>query len=235
MPDSTPTPPPAPTPKRTRSAINQAWLDELTNSEQIVAAAKKPSYAAALATGGIDAGKVTALSTAITGARAHATAATQDTTGKQGVTQTESDLKDSLVALIQNVQKRARQKYDATNPGVLKDYAIGGKYDSSRAILEQTATSILAKLASDTLPGIAAADITDLQAALDGYKNVQGTQTGAQSDATTDRANLEIAMGDIITKRREIQFAADAEWPHTDPSNAGVRTEFQLPPNRVMK
>lgn len=34
---------------------------------------------------------------------------------------------------------------------------------------------------------------------------------------------------------REIQFAANAEWPHTDPANAGIRAEFQLPPNHVMK
>ena len=36
-------------------------------------------------------------------------------------------------------------------------------------------------------------------------------------------------------QRREIQFAADAEWPHTDPANAGIRVEFQLPVDRVMK
>jgi hypothetical protein len=39
----------------------------------------------------------------------------------------------------------------------------------------------------------------------------------------------------IVALRREIQFAADAEWPHTDPANAGLRAEFQLPPDRVMK
>jgi hypothetical protein len=38
-----------------------------------------------------------------------------------------------------------------------------------------------------------------------------------------------------IAKRREIQFGADADWPHTDPANAGIRMEFQLPPDRVMK
>jgi hypothetical protein len=43
------------------------------------------------------------------------------------------------------------------------------------------------------------------------------------------------AVSDIVAKRREIQFAADAEWPHTDPANAGIRGEFQLPPDRVVK
>ncbi len=39
----------------------------------------------------------------------------------------------------------------------------------------------------------------------------------------------------LPAKQREIQFAADAEWPHTDPANVGIRVEFQLPPDRVMK
>jgi hypothetical protein len=30
-------------------------------------------------------------------------------------------------------------------------------------------------------------------------------------------------LNDIIGKRREIQFAADTEWPHTGPANAGNR------------
>jgi hypothetical protein len=46
---------------------------------------------------------------------------------------------------------------------------------------------------------------------------------------------LEAAVSGIMAERREIQFAADAEWPHTDPANAGIRVEFQLPVDRVMK
>jgi hypothetical protein len=42
--------------------------------------------------------------------------------------------------------------------------------------------------------------------------------------------------GDCVSIRpREIQFDADADWPHTDPANAGIRVEFQLPPDRMMK
>ena len=50
-----------------------------------------------------------------------------------------------------------------------------------------------------------------------------------------ERRQVEAAVADIVTKRREIQFAADADWPHTAPANAGIRAEFQLPPDRVMK
>jgi hypothetical protein len=30
-----------------------------------------------------------------------------------------------------------------------------------------------------------------------------------------------------------LPFAADAEWPHTDPANTSIRREFQPPANRA--
>jgi hypothetical protein len=237
MPDPTPTPTPDPTPspKRSRSDINQEWIGELTNSEQIAAAAQKPAYAPTLAEGDIDAAKVTAFAKAVSDAQKLAGTATQKTTSKKGMTESEAELMGNLVELIKEVQKRAKQKYEAKNPTVLKDYAVGGKWYNSRALLEQTATNILGKLAADTLPGISAAKVATLQKALDDYKQVQTDQTGGQADATTDRANLEKAIKDIIVRRREIQFAADAAWPHTNKTNAGIRTEFKLPADKAMK
>ena len=242
MPDPTPAPTPAPAPTpRSRGDINQAWLDELTSSDELAAAAQKSAYAATLASGDITAAKITAFTAALAAARKLAAQAVQGTTGKHSVTGDETGLQNDLINQMQNVQKRARQKYDATDPGKLADYAVGQKFYSSRSLLEQAATNILLKLNGDTntpadkLPGIDAAKIAALSKALADYKNVQGDQTGAQSGATTARKQLEAAMGDIVGKRREIQFAADAEWPHTDPAHAGIRAEFQLPPDRVMK
>jgi len=243
-PNSTPNPTPTP---RSRGDINQAWLDELTNAESISAAAQKTAYAAQLANGDLDATKPAALDAAIAAARQLVTLAVQGTTGKVEATDDEKTLMDDLITKIQEVQKRARQKYDATDPGKLADYAIGTKFYSSRAVLEQSATNIIAKLAPtappgggaapapDILPGISAAKITALKTALQDYQDAQGDQTGAQSGATTARKQLEAAISDIVGKRREIQFAADAEWPHEAPANAGIRAEFQLPPDRVMK
>lgn len=133
------------------------------------------------------------------------------------------------------MQKRAKQKHEAKNPTVLKDYGIGKKWYNSRPALEQTATDILTKLATDNLPGISAAKVTALQEASDAYTKVQADQTTGQSGATTGRAKLETAVKDIIARRREIQFAADASWPHTDRTNAGIRAEFKLPADRPMK
>ena len=252
MADPTPAPTPAPEPTpnpHSRGDINQAWLDELTNAEDISAAAQKTDYAATLAAGGIDATKPAALDAAILAARQLVAKAVQGTTGKLEATGDENDFADDLILKIQEVQKRARQKYDATDPGQLLNYAIGGgvKFYSSRRQLEQTAANILAKLAPeappgggpapapDILPGISAAKIAALSQAAKDYRNSAGDQSGAQSDATTARKQLEAAIADIMAKRREIQFAADADWPHDNPANAGIRVEFQLPPDRVMK
>ena len=54
-------------------------------------------------------------------------------------------------------------------------------------------------------------------------------------DATTARATLEAAVKSIIARRREIQFAADAQWPASNPANAGIRREFRLSPDKAMK
>ena len=137
----------------------------------------------------------------------------------------------------------------ATAPGKLADYAISHnrhfKFHSSRSLLEQTAASILLKLNGDpkatppvppdVLPGMDAAKIAALQQAAADYQGVKGDQTGAQSGASTARHQLELAMNGIVAQRREIQFAADADWPHEDPANAAIRVEFQLPADHVMK
>ncbi len=61
-----------------------------------------------------------------------------------------------------------------------------------------------------------------------------GVYLGA-GDATTARATLEAAVKSIIARRREIQFAADAQWPPRNPANAGIRRDFRLSPDKAMK
>jgi hypothetical protein len=237
MPDPTPTPAPAPAPapKGNRSNINRDRINSLNNAGQIVAAAQKAEYAPVFAAGGITADKLSALATDIAAAHALAGDAAQMTTSKQGVTGNEANLMKILVELIKEVQQRARQKYAADNPIALKDYAIGDKWHDSRTVLEQTAYNIIKKLSADTLPGVDAAKTAQIQKALDDYKAVQTDQVGGQAQATTARATLEAAVKDVIARRREIQFAADAQWPHTNKANAGIRAEFKLPPSKAMK
>lgn len=240
----TPTPTPTPEPKKTRGkhgAINQEWLNEFTRAEAVAAAAGVEARVTKLSDAEIPATKVTALLADVDAARKLAGKAVQGASGKHILSEEEETRKQALLKEISNIQTRARQKYDAAQPARLKEYGIGQRYANSRSLLEQMATNILLKLngddktPADKLPGVTAAKIGALQTALDDYQSAQGDQSGAQGAATTWRKQVEKAVADIVKQRREIQFAAAAEWPHTNPANAGVRKEFLLPPNRAMK
>jgi hypothetical protein len=76
--------------------------------------------------------------------------------------------------------------------------------------------------------GITAAKLTALAADIAAALALAGA-------ATTARATLEAAVKSIIARRREIQFAADAQWPHSNAANAGIRREFRLSPDKAMK
>ena len=244
MPDPTPNPDPAPTaptPKpapsrRSRSAVNKQHLDELQRAWEIVNAALKPEYASRLAKRDIKNAELTALMNQIQAARNQVGNAAGKTTAKEGVTASETELKDALVKLLKNVQKAVKQKATRTGDStLLKKYGVGSNFYSSRALLEQTANNFQAGLATDKLPGIGPDDIKALRQALEAYAKVQTDQTSAQSGATTERANLETAVADIARRRREIQLAADAVWPPENKANAGIRKEFFLPPSKAFK
>ena len=64
---------------------------------------------------------------------------------------------------------------------------------------------------------------------------MQTAQSGDQSGATTSRSQLEAKVKEVADKRRQLQYAADAAWPATKKVNAGVLTEFKIPPNRALK
>jgi hypothetical protein len=64
---------------------------------------------------------------------------------------------------------------------------------------------------------------------LDAYTQAAANPGSQQSDATTRRKQRDAAVNSITDRRVTIQFAADAEWPFTNPANAGIRGEFFLP------
>jgi hypothetical protein len=38
-----------------------------------------------------------------------------------------------------------------------------------------------------------------------------------------------------VARRKKIQFAADATWPHENAANAAIRREFKLPADKALK
>jgi hypothetical protein len=148
-----------------------------------------------------------------------------------GETDAETVAKKSLLGKIHYIQSKAKLKY-AGNKGVLPEYGIGTNIDISRAALETAAGNILNKLKTDTLPKVTAQHSTDLQAALDDYRKTKVDQVGGKGDATDLRTKLSQMVESLALRRRQLQHAADGEFPFNDPANAGMRQKFDLPFDR---
>ena len=240
MPD-TPTPENTPNPsekketKRSRSLINKAQAAELTLAGELADIAQKPEYVSALAEEEVDAAFITELTNLIEVAGGLLTSAGGKTAEKETTTDSEEDLKKTLLARIAAVQARAKRKYLKTGDPQRAKYYIGQNIGISRTLLTSSSLAILTRLGTETLPGMTPAAVTKLKAARDAYVKVQTTQSGDQSDATTVRSQLEAKVKEVAAKRRQLQYAADAAWPATEKVNAGVRTEFKIPPDRALR
>jgi hypothetical protein len=67
------------------------------------------------------------------------------------------------------------------------------------------------------------------------YKDADFAQADAIRGATDLLAQLTAHMaGELNPLRRDLQFAADQEWPARDPLTRAKRLAFGLPPNRPM-
>ena len=229
-----PTPTPAPKPKRIRGDMNHAHVAALDEADQLCIKAQKPAYAPALAARTIDATFVTTLSNDAKAARNQLSTAVASTTSKTTDVVGQSTAEDELVAAIHEVQSAAKQKYGRTQHTILADYHVNTKprMDANRAMLEQVSQNIINKLATDTLPGITPAKVTNLTTLRTAYVNSKDPTTSDQSAATGSRKQLEDQIHSITDRRIQLQHAADAEWPYTVAADAGIRGEFQLPLGR---
>ncbi len=226
-----PTPPtlPVPTPVHQNSVFNQAQLSALNEADKICTAAQKPAYAPALEVREITAAEVTQLVADILTCRQTAAAASQSTTGKVVATGAEHLAETNLMTALHEVQAAARQKYARTNPAQMNDYLVGHRLNPNQATFKQSVQAIIKKLGTDTLPGITPAKAANLQTLLATYSTATANPDSKQSDATTQRRQRNAQIQSITDRRITIQFGADAEWPYTVDTNAGIRSEFSCP------
>jgi hypothetical protein len=224
------------------SLLNSAQLASLTKTEEICRTALKPDYLTALIT--LDEGEqpdeddiseagIKAVLALCDSARGKGSAAVQATGGRKQSTTDEATAEKNLVALIRYIQARARQKHFFKNPAILAEYGIGLHINDSRADLEGWAQTAYDKTATDKLPKVTEAKRAELKQALETYKATQTTQSGATGEASGIRIDRDSLVEQATAGRMWIQFAADAEWPHTEPANHPIRKEFQLPATRA--
>lgn len=164
-------------------------------------------------------------------AREFASQAMQKTTEKHLDVDATQTAEEGLIQTIQFFQKKARRKYARSKtPEVLKDYFVGARLENNRDNLLQYANAIALKITTDVLPGVSAADQQRLADAITAF--TAPDPDAVQGKATGLREQLKALLKLIMDGRMNLQFTADAAWPHDDPLNAGIRVLFYLPANR---
>ena len=238
-------------PAPSRSTFNQAQLEDLEVGESIVDEARKTAYKTALASRDITTAVVDALAALCLEARRKTTEAIHEDTAAEAQTLNATGLERQVVVAIQEIQSAAKQKYARREPVQLQNYFIGQRINPNEATLHQIAFSIAERLtprtgadlatADDKLPGITLAKVNALRVLIDLPATPAASPSSSSSsapsaivpeEAVTDRAQRDAMIREINDRRMEIQFAADAEWPYTDPANATARRAFHLPRSR---
>ena len=230
-----PTPVPAPETKhKSPGLLNQRQAKALSKAEKVGLAAQHADHASALAARDIGEDHVTQFLADVDAAREKATAGLVSTTSRQNATATEAATAKTLLAAMREIQKAAKQKYARTNRISLRDYLIGKPLNGSRPNLMQTSQTLLDKASEETLPGITAAKIKSLRTVRQAWVDANTAQTESKSAALTHRTELQNMLKSIADRKVGIQLAADAEWPHTDETNSGIRGEFAMPARRPL-
>lgn len=232
----TPTPTPAPagkTPKH-HGLLDKHQLAEISYTNTIYGIANDPATFAKIQDNQIiTPAFMTGLGADLETMSQYTGGASQAATDAKQETSAETAAKKVLLIKVHYIQSKAKIKY-LGNHNALAEYGIGTNIDISRSALETAADNIFNKLKTDTLPKIAAQHSTDLKAASDAYKKTKVTQVGGKGDAVTSRQTLSDMVVSLATRRRQLQHAADGEFPFTDPASAGMRKKFDLPPTQPL-
>ena len=239
-------------PPVSRSTFNQAQLEDLELAEGIVTEARRDAYKTVLAAREITAAVVDALATLCMNARRKTSEAIHEDTAAEAQTLNAAGQERAIVVAIQEIQASAKQKYARREPVQLQNYFIGQRINPNEATLHQIAFTIAERLtpptgsnlatAPDKLPGITLEKINRLRSLIDlppaplGGASSSSSSSSSGSivpeEAVADRAERDAIIHEINDRRMEIQFAADAEWPYTEPANATARRAFHLPRSR---
>ena len=236
MSDPAPTPAPAPKTPKHHGLLDKHQLAEISLANTIFGIANDPAVFANIQDDQIiTSAFMTQLDIDLEGMSQYTGDVTEAKTHSKLDTGDEAVAKKILLDKIHYLQTKAKLKYaGAATRGVLADYGIGQNITISRAALETAAGNIVNKLKTDTLPKITAQHGADLKTALDNYKKTKVTQVGGKGDAITDHATLTAMVESIVTRRRQLQHAADGEYPYNDPASAGMRKKFSLPPDHPL-
>lgn len=236
MPPSDPTPD-APRP---RGYFNKEQLEDIDEAASVLTAAR--SYAGEMADQGISAEYVDSFEATISEAQGRT--ANVGLAKDQAMTETAESLAaaKALEAGLRKIQSSAKQKFkmlaedgDPSTSFPLDGYLIGARINTSRAILIQSATSLIARATVDSLPGFGTPEkINAIQILLTNYKESEGEQQESSEGKGLARLSRDELVDTLNSRRSAIQHAADAIWPNTDVLTRPIRSSFQMPAARPL-
>ncbi len=230
-------------PRKSPGPFNQAKLDEVERTRDIITAYRKPEHKQLL----IDKrdvleADVNTLETTVNLAENKITGGHAATVAKEQLTAEEGIAKAALLAGIATTQRGALRTFRSDQRARLEDYFIGEDLDTNLPRLKTIAIAILAKLQPgpnntpppDVLRGVKAPDIQALADALGVLTAKDNEQGAAQVIAKEERRTADELLADIVAGRLDIQLAADQEWPWTTREHDVIRAQFKLPLTRPM-
>ena len=237
MPESTPDPTPSPAPpatpptpkKRKRSPLNAEQSAALRKAEKVGKAALKPAYLARLTNRRITEEFLMPFMEDIKAARGLGGAAVSQDVKAGSATSSKAALTDQLLVAIEEVQSAARQEFYDTAPERLSAFYCGEDLRTSRDLLTTMVEGIVREAHDANLPGIDDAKIGALRDLFYRWGTADDAQGDEQSGGQTLRGQRDALVASIEVRRRKVQFAANAEWQYSNPANAPIRREFQLP------
>ncbi|MGL4400260.1 MAG: hypothetical protein ACRCXD_10360, partial [Luteolibacter sp.] len=217
MPDST-TPPadPSTSAPAARGYYQKAQLEDLALAESILTAAR--DNAADLDEQDISALYLDGFDTVVKESRKRATESGQAKEGSKAATDLTSKAATDLVTGLQKVQSSAKQKHkmldedgDPATNFPTDGYLIGTRLNASRAVLLQSADTLILRAKADSLPGFkTAAKIKVVEDLLAEYRGKSGDQQEVLKEKEIARLDRDELLHILNTRRASIQHAADA-------------------------
>ncbi|CAN0582885.1 unnamed protein product, partial [Laminaria digitata] len=143
---------------------------------------------------------------------------------------------------LQKIQSSAKQKSkmleedsDPATSFPVDGYLIGTRIAESRAVLCQSATTLIGRAELDSLPGFLTPEkIKVIKDLLKDYKDTYDIHKEGTMEKELARLNRDQLIHVLNIRRSAIQHAADAIWSYTDELNHPKRKSFDIPQNRPL-
>lgn len=222
---------PAPKPKRVQGAFNKKYMASLDESEDVARAAQTQPYSDVLNQKyAITPASVTTLLAQISECEALFGGARNSQLNSQTQTEAKDAAREALIEAIDEFRTGARLSLRTESE--LESFGVGVDLERNESVLAQLAQSILDNPTSPTLRGIAPAEMTALQSALDTWKTASQNQTTQDASSQGARARAEQLLSEIESQCRDIKIAIDGKYSYKKPDSTEARKLFHLPLNR---